>query len=341
MNNSYIIAGPCAAESMQQVLATAEGIARCKTAHPNYTYIYRAGIWKPRTSPDTFQGSGDQGLVWLQAVKRDYQLPVATEVSNAEQVSLAIDAGIDYVWIGARGSANPIAVQTIADAIKTRMHQSQLPIKGIFIKNPVNEDAALWMGNIERLKQTGLPVVAIHRGCNHRPCWQMAYLLRQHYPDLALLMDPSHLSGKADAVEALCMKAQQLGYQGWMIETHIDPSAALSDAQQQISPAVLQTIIERMDNRAYEGSENVDLAWLRSMIDEVDEDLWNSIAKRLDICRQIGRIKKEKNMTIVQLKRYQEIVQKRIAWGQDKGIDSQTITQIMEAIHKESIRVQS
>jgi len=342
MTQTYIIAGPCAAESEQQVLTTAEGISRCRDMHPDHLYIYRAGVWKPRTSPDTFQGVGVEGLKWLQAVRQTYHLAVATEVTTSEQAWQAIAADIDYVWIGARTAANPIAVQTIADGIKKRLLQNAgCSLKGVLIKNPVNEDAALWIGNIARLESVGLPVMAVHRGCDHRPCWQMAYQLLQQRPDIPLIMDPSHLTGQAKAIEQMCKKTAPMAYQGWMIETHCAPGQAQSDASQQITPDELERVLTSVERVSSECRASVDLQWLRCMIDEVDDDLWSALAKRMDICRQIGKWKKEHGMAVVQAARYQEILQQRQKWGEEIGIEADAVTQIMEAIHKESIRIQS
>jgi len=337
MNNSLIIVGPCAAETREQVMETAAGIAQCRDAHARYHYIYRAGIWKPRTSPDSFQGIGAEGLAWLQQVKETFHFDVATEVATIKQVDDALDAGIDYLWIGARTSANPIAVQTIADSLKGKVDR----LKGVLVKNPVNEDAALWIGDIERLKQAGVPVVAVHRGCNHRPCWKMAYQLLKHCPDTPLIIDPSHLTGRADAVAQMCVKALRLGYQGWMIEAHCSPTQALSDASQQITPIELETILSSVERVSRECREGVDLDWRRCMIDEVDDDLWCNLVNRLEICRDIGAWKKKHGMAVVQPARYHELLQRRIQWGQQHGLDAEVVKQIMDAIHKESVRVQS
>jgi len=341
MLSPYIIAGPCAAESVQQLLSTAEGIAHCQSQYPHYTYIFRAGIWKPRTSPDTFQGIGLEGLKWLQEVKSVFHLDVATEVATAEQTNQALSEGVDYLWIGARTAANPIAVQTIADCIvQFRKQLATCNLKGIFIKNPVNEDVALWLGNSVRLEQTGVPVMAVHRGCNHRPCWQMAYQLMAQRSDIPLIMDPSHMSGKASAVKELCLKASQLGYQGWMIETHINPKKALSDAEQQISPSQLANILETLES-CIENVDERELNWLRCMIDEVDDQLWESLNQRMQICRRIGVWKKDRKIPVVQPARFQQIVQKRIEWAKIKDIDPHAVETIMGAIHTESVRVQS
>jgi len=335
MKYPIIIAGPCAAESEQQVLLTAEGIAQCKAQYQDYTYIYRAGIWKPRTSPNTFQGIGLGGLKWLQEVQQRYGMPVAVEVATPDQVEAAVEAGVDYLWIGARTAANPIAVQAIADSIT-----GLVCLKGIMIKNPVNEDADLWIGNIDRLQRAGVPVMAVHRGCNHRPCWAMVYRLVQERKDIPLIMDPSHLSGQASGVSDLCIQAVQMGYQGWMIETHIHPEDALSDARQQITPEALACIVGQLQVAA-EGRQVTELDWLRKMMDEVDDDLWQDMARRMDISKRIGQWKKEHGVPPLQPSRYQQILQRRIEWGEQQGWDRKAVEQIMDAIHTESVRVQS
>ena len=217
------------------MLETARLLKACGTP-----FIFRAGAWKPRTNPDTFQGIGEEALSWLVEVKQTYGVEVATEVVTPDHTREALFAGIDYLWIGARTSANPIAVQAVADTIR---HTKQKP-KGILVKNPVSEDSALWLGDIERLERTGISVVAVHRGCNHQPCWRMAHELRLKRPDIPLLIDPSHMSGDADKIAALLSRAAELGYDGTMIEIHCDPSSALSDAKQQITPTQYQSIPE-------------------------------------------------------------------------------------------------
>mgnify|MGYP002517970033 FL=1 len=203
-----------------------------------FDFIFRAGVWKPRTSPSTFQGVGTEALQWLQEVKQQFGIEIATEVATPAHVKEALQAGIDYLWIGARTSANPIAVQEIADALLTTRSETYRggQLKGIFIKNPVNEDAALWLGNIERLEKTGIPVMAIHRGCAHKPCWAMAHHIRTQRPDIPILLDPSHMSGDATKIPSLMKKIDELQLDGAMIEVHYNPQEALSDAQQQIKP---------------------------------------------------------------------------------------------------------
>ncbi len=331
------ILGPCAAESEEQLLRIAQRISRVSRA---YLTIFRAGIWKPRTSPDTFQGVGDVGLTWLQRVKREYGLPVATEVATPEQVRKALEAGMDYLWLGARTSANPILVQTLTDAIK----EHPQALKGILVKNPVNEDAALWIGNIRRLQTTGLPIFAVHRGCNHRPCWAMAYQLRQEMPEVPLLLDPSHMSGDAARVSGLCRIAAELQYDGLMVEVHDNPQEALSDAKQQITPAELEQIQQQIsDSETIQhpaAQRSNDLLWLRHMMDEVDDALWETIAKRMEVSRRIGAYKKANGIEVVQPDRFEQILTRRLAWAQNKSLTAGTVRQIMEALHAESIRVQ-
>ena len=213
----------------------ASAISNLRFKIEDFKFIFRAGVWKPRTSPSSFQGAGEEALGWLKEVKDTFGIPVATEVATPEHVEAALKAGIDYLWIGARSSATPIVVQSLADSILDLRFKIG-DLKAIFIKNPVNADAALWIGNIERLEKTGLPVMAIHRGCNHQPCWHMAHAVRTARPDIPMLLDPSHLSGDAAQVPVLLQKITELGLNGAMIEVHNKPSEALSDAKQQISP---------------------------------------------------------------------------------------------------------
>ena len=333
----YIV-GPCAAESEEQLLRIADCLSAkrsvlCQRSGLYSKIIFRAGLWKPRTSPDTFQGVGDIGLTWLQRVKETYNLPVATEVSTPEQVVKALEAGIDYLWIGARTSANPILVQSLAQTISNFQ-----TLKGIFVKNPVNEDPALWIGNIRRLQKTDIPVYAIHRGCNHRPCWSMAYELRQALPAIPLLLDPSHLSGDAAKVPELCNIAAELDYDGLMIEVHDHPAEALSDAKQQITPDVFETILQTL--QTIQPSDHQTLSWLRRMMDEIDDELWNTIAKRMEISKQIGAYKKSRNMEVLQPTRFAQILANRLDWAQSHNLSQPAVEQIMNAIHHESIRVQ-
>ena len=305
-------------------------------------FIFRAGVWKPRTRPETFQGVGEPALEWLQEVKRTYGVPVATEVATPEHVEAALKAGIDYLWIGARTSANPLAVQAIADRIKDgvkRLQDAALQVKGLLIKNPVNQDAELWLGNIARLEKTGVPVMAIHRGCGHQPCWSMAHKVRLARPDIPMLLDPSHMSGDAAQVPELLKKVEELGLDGAMIEVHCKPFEALSDAKQQISPDGLMSALKVLNDATKSPNDepsapnDTELNWLRAEIDELDERLWDTIAARMDVSRRIGEWKKAHHVAPLQPERYKEIVD-RI---KDKG---DFALRIWEIIHEESLRHQ-
>ena len=345
INKPIYILGPCAAESREQVLLTA---SQLKDACGEIPFIYRAGAWKPRTSPHTFQGVGEEGLVWLQEVKQRLGLPVATEVATPEHVTKALEAGMDYLWIGARSSANPLAVQAIADAI-VDWELVNGNFKGILIKNPVNADAGLWIGNIERLEKTGVPVIAVHRGCNHQPCWAMVHQVRLARPDIPMLLDPSHMSGEAVKVPELMKKIEELGLDGAMVEVHCDPKSALSDNAQQLTPNqvghTLNPILSRLClvslNSPSDGSE--ELNWLRAEIDELDERLWDTIAARMEVSERIGKWKKAHGVAPLQPERYQQIVEKLKIKNEEvknKSLSTDFMLHIWELIHKESLRKQ-
>ena len=345
INKPIYILGPCAAESREQVLLTA---SQLKDACGEIPFIYRAGAWKPRTSPHTFQGVGEEGLVWLQEVKQRLGLPVATEVATPEHVTKALEAGMDYLWIGARSSANPLAVQAIADAIGD-WELVNGNFKGILIKNPVNADAGLWIGNIERLEKTGVPVIAVHRGCNHQPCWAMAHQVRLARPDIPMLLDPSHMSGEAVKVPELMKKIEELRLDGAMVEVHCDPKSALSDNAQQLTPIqvghTLNPILSRLClvslNSPSDGSE--ELNWLRVEIDELDERLWDTIAARMEVSERIGKWKKAHGVAPLQPERYQQIVEKLKIKNEElknKSLSTDFMQHIWELIHKESLRKQ-
>ena len=307
--------------------------------------IFRAGAWKPRTSPNTFQGVGAEALAWLQEVKAIYHVPVATEVATPEHVELALKAGMDYLWIGARTSASPIAVSAIGSAIEDlRLEIEDFSLKGVLIKNPVNADAALWLGNIERLEKTGVPVMAVHRGCNHQPCWSMAHVVRKARPDIPMLLDPSHMSGNAAKVPALMGKIDELGLDGAMIEVHHKPSEALSDAKQQISPEVLTAALkDRFAERqktANAQRQDTELNWLRAEIDELDETLWATIAARMDVSKRIGEWKKEHGVAPLQPERYREIGERLKAKGESLGLPAEFVTRVWESIHEQSLKEQ-
>ncbi len=307
-------------------------------------FIFRAGVWKPRTSPHTFQGVGEEGLEWLKEVKERFGIAIATEVATPEHVQKALAAGIDYLWIGARSSANPMVVEAIAKAIADR----DAVRKGILIKNPVNEDAKLWIGNIERLEKVGVPVIAVHRGCNHQPCWAMAHKVRLARPDIPMLLDPSHMSGEAAKIPELMQKIEELGLDGAMIEVHCCPEQALSDAKQQITPKETATLLDRLRLTEYRPAtpdriQNTELNWLRAEIDELDEKLWDTIGARMDVSRRIGEWKKAHGIAPLQPERYEEIVERLKAPQPPEGggLRTEFKLALWELIHEESLRQQS
>ena len=323
-----------------------------KAACGEMPFIFRAGVWKPRTSPHTFQGVGEEGLEWLKEVKERFGIAIATEVATPEHVQKALAAGIDYLWIGARSSANPMVVEAIAKAIADRdavrprccktanavgPSQSDCKIKGILIKNPVNEDAGLWLGNIERLEKVGVPVIAVHRGCNHQPCWAMAHKVRLARPDIPLLLDPSHMSGEAAKIPELMQKIEELGLDGAMIEVHCCPEQALSDAKQQVTPKETATLLDR-----YAVGEKTELNWLRAEIDELDEKLWDTIGARMDVSRRIGEWKKAHGIAPLQPERYEMIVERLKAPQPPEGggLRTEFKLALWELIHEESLRQQ-
>ena len=330
-----VIAGPCSAESEEQVMETATQLAN------KGIKIYRAGIWKPRTKPGGFEGVGEIGLPWLQRVKKETGMYVTTEVANVKHVEAALKAGIDILWIGARTTANPFAVQEIADALKG----VDIPI---FIKNPVNPDLELWIGAFERLNMVGIKkLAAIHRGFSsydkkiyrNLPQWHIPIELRRRIPELPIFSDPSHIGGKRELIAPLCQQAMDLGFNGLIVESHCNPDAAWSDSFQQITPDVLDYILNLLVIRK-ETQTTENLNELRRQIDECDNDLIEILSKRMRICREIGTFKKEHNMTILQTHRYNEILDKRGAQGALCGMDADFICHVFEAIHEESVRQQ-
>lgn len=332
---STFILGPCSAESREQVLTTARQIQEAC----GIPFIFRAGVWKPRTSPDTYQGAGEAGLAWLAEVRETFGVPVATEVATPEHVEAAMKAGIDYLWIGARTSASPIAVQKIADAIRPAS------LAGLLIKNPVNADAALWLGNIARLERTGIPVIAVHRGCGHQPCWSIAHAVRLARPDIPMLLDPSHLSGDASQVPTLMTKVSELGLDGAMIEVHCNPSEALSDAKQQISPGGLTAALkDRCAVRPLRcetaNADRLELNWLRAEIDELDDRLWETIAARMDVSRRIGAWKQTHGVPPLQPERAKMISEKLRVKSEKLGLDENWMLRVWDLIHEESLHQQ-
>ena len=304
-------------------------------------HMFRAGVWKPRTKPGGFEGHGEPALQWLKQVREETGMLVTTEVATPAHVELAMKYGIDIMWVGARTSANPFAMQALADALRG----IDIPV---FVKNPVNPDLELWIGALERLNGAGIKkLAAIHRGFTsydktiyrNLPMWQIPIELRRRIPDLAIICDPSHIGGRRDLIAPLCQQAMDLGADGLIIESHCEPDKAWSDAKQQVTPDVLDYILSllviRDDTVTTEG-----ISQLRKQIDELDNQVMDVLAKRMRVCREIGQYKKEHNMTVLQAQRYNEILDKRGAQGTLCGMDSEFIKKIYEAIHEESVRQQ-
>ena len=336
LNHPLVIAGPCSAETEEQVLKIAHELKNSDVS------IFRAGIWKPRTRPGGFEGVGAIGLKWLQKAKAETGLLMAIEVANATHVQLALEHDIDVLWIGARTTVNPFAVQEIADALKNTD-------KIVLVKNPVNPDLALWIGGVERLYNAGIKNLGvIHRGFStyektkyrNIPEWQLAIELQNRFPDLPLICDPSHITGKRDMIQEVSQQALDLNYDGLIIETHIDPDNAWSDAPQQVTPTVLKQIFK--DLRIRKETDNADdynnrLAKHRIDIDEYDTKLLEILGKRMKVADKIGALKKEKNVADLQNKRWNEILGKMILEGEEKGLSEEFILKIFKAIHQESI----
>ena len=339
-----IIAGPCAAESKEQVLMTALRLASMARKDPDEQWVFRAGIWKPRTSPDTFQGVGEEGLAWLLRVKKETGLPVATEVATPEHIRLALAAGIDYLWLGARTTANPILVQSLADTLAEEVKAGAWCT--VLVKNPVNEDWSLWAGNVERIQRAGCPVIAVLRGCNHRPCWGMAHMFRMTYPNIPMLIDPSHMGGDRKKILPLLQKGKELLFDGAMIEVHISPDSALSDSKQQITPTLLGKILRTVGmpyasgELPSEAGTSQALAWYRAQIDEIDDQLWDLIAQRMQVSKMLGIWKHCFEVPCYQPTRYEQMVSDRIAWGEQNKIDAETIKGIYDIIHSASLKKQ-
>ena len=331
----FVIAGPCSAETEEQVMTTARQLAM-KGCHN-----FRAGVWKPRTKPGGFEGHGEIALPWMKQVKEETGMLVATEVATPEHVELCLKYGIDILWIGARTSANPFAMQAIADALQG----VDIPV---FIKNPINPDLELWIGALERINQAGIKRLgAIHRGFSsydkkiyrNMPMWQIPIELRRRIPELPIICDPSHIGGRRELIAPLCQQAMDLGFDGLIVESHCEPDKAWSDAKQQVTPDVLDFILSLLIIRD-EKTTTEGISQLRKQIDELDNDLMELLSKRMRVCREIGHYKKEHNMTVLQPTRYNEILNKRGAQGTLCGMDSDFVKVVFEAVHQESVRQQ-
>ena len=334
-----VIAGPCSAESRDQVLATARALAEIPQVK-----IFRAGIWKPRTRPDGFQGVGNEGLEWLRAVKEETGLLTTVEVARPVHVEEALKSGIDILWIGARTSGNPFSVQEIAEVL----NGVDIPV---MVKNPLNPDLNLWIGALERLSQAGIRrLAAIHRGFypytssrfRHDPMWEVPIELKRHCSELPLICDPSHISGNTTLIPRVSQKALDLAMDGLMIEVHYKPETALTDKSQQLTPGMLRELLTQLVVRQ-PGSDPVlqsMLVELRKQIDELDHEMIRTLDRRMEIVRKIGTFKKEHGMTVLQIKRWMEIIDDRMEMGDRAGLEREFLLQLLQLIHKEAIRIQ-
>jgi chorismate mutase len=335
-----IVSGPCSAETEEQVLSTAREVAKDKRIN-----VLRAGIWKPRTRPGSFEGIGEIGLDWLNKAKAETGLLTATEVANASHVEACLKAGIDILWVGARTTVNPFSVQEVADALKG----VDIPV---LVKNPINPDLGLWQGGLERIASAGITRLgAIHRGFStyektpfrNLPKWDMAIEMMRKFPQIDIINDPSHIAGNRELLPYVCQKAIDLNMEGLMIESHISPSVAWSDAAQQVTPGGLTELLDSLTFRqeSVETADTNKLDSLRKEIDELDDDIFQKIASRMNISDEIGKYKRDNSVTILQVDRWEEIVNKRISLGVAMGLDDNFVKNYLKLIHKESIRRQN
>jgi chorismate mutase len=336
----WVIAGPCSAESAEQMLGTARELV----ASPHVKVIL-AGIWKPRTRPNSFEGIGEAGLQWLAKVKAATGLPTATEVANSEHVELCLKHGVDILWVGARTTVSPFAVQEIAEAVKG----VDIPV---LVKNPINAELGLWVGAIERLHAVGVrKLAAIHRGFStyvemefrNDPKWQIPIELKRLWPDLPLICDPSHISGNRQFIEPVSQMALDIGIHGLMIEAHIDPDRALSDAKQQVTPADLCRMLDRLrvrDRPITDRDVKQKISRLRAEISHIDAKLLQDLAERMKWVAEIGRLKQEHNIPVLQLERWENLLEKHLAQGKRLGLDEDFIKDLFELIHTQAVKQQ-
>ena len=330
-----IIAGPCSAETEEQVMSTATDLAKAGIK------IFRAGIWKPRTKPGGFEGIGEEGLVWLERVQKETGMLVATEVATRQHVEAALKHGVDVLWIGARTSANPFAMQEIADTLKG----VDVPV---LVKNPVNPDLELWIGAMQRLHNAGITRIgAIHRGFSaygkhlyrNMPQWHIPIEFRRRLPNMTIFCDPSHIGGKRELVAPLSQQAMDLGFDGLIIESHCDPDCAWSDKSQQVNPEVLNFILNTLVVRdTTQTTESLTL--LRQQIDQIDGEIIEALAKRMRVSREIGQYKKEHSMPVLQTGRYDDVLNTRARNAEEMGMSGDFMKTVYQAIHEESVRQQ-
>ncbi len=331
-----VIAGPCSAETEEQTLDAARALSSIGVK------IFRAGIWKPRTMPGGFEGVGDRGLPWLQTVKRETGMLVATEVATIDHVKAALDADIDILWMGARTSTNPFAMQEIADMLRGHNEVT------VLVKNPLNPDLDLWLGALQRIMGAGITRIgAVHRGFSsagehiyrNNPQWHIPFELRRLAPGMTILCDPSHIGGKRKYVESLSQIALDTGFDGLMIESHCHPDQALSDSAQQVTPQDLGAILRRLVVRSGAPIED-ELDLLRQQIDDCDHELLAVLARRMSVSREIGRFKRAHNLRVVQPQRYQDMIAARLDEAEQLGLQTDFTQRVMQAIHEESVRQQ-
>ena len=339
-SNPLIISGPCSAETFDQLYET------CKQLKSHGINIMRAGVWKPRTRPGTFEGNGEEALKWISDIKKELDVQFTVEVANTNHIDLALKYGIDILWIGARTTVNPFSVQEIADAIKG----TETPV---LVKNPINPDLSLWMGALERINKVGIKKMgAIHRGFSmtgnskyrYVPLWNIAIDLKSNIPNLPVICDPSHICGNRDMIFETSQKALDLGYDGLIIESHIDPDKAWSDAKQQITPDTLSKMkkdLKIKNNKEKDKSYQHLLNEIRENIDNVDKEIIDIISKRINLIEKIGEFKKEQDITTFQVDRWNEIFKSRIEWALEKGLEKDFIEDLYKVIHLGSINVQN
>ena len=341
LSQPLLIAGPCSAESEIQVMETANALAK-----EGKVKVFRAGIWKPRSRPGSFEGAGEVGLKWLQKVKRETGLLVTTEVATAMHAQKAIEYGIDMVWVGARTTANPFSVDQLVAVLK----DANIPV---LVKNPVTPDLELWIGAIERFYRAGITkLAAVHRGfypyersrLRNIPKWELAIDLKSRFPNLPVICDPSHIAGLAGLIHEIAQHALDLSFDGLMVEVHPNPSVALSDAKQQLTPTEFSDLINALKFHDISSTSDdfVDfLAQTRNKIDSIDQQIIELLANRMRLVEQIGEYKRDRNVTIFQLRRWESILQSRIECGKKLGLDEEYVKSLLQLVHKESIKKQA
>ena len=340
-NGQVIISGPCSAESQQQVMDIAKSLSE-----KNICTIFRSGIWKPRTRPNAFEGIGEIGLTWLKEVKETYNLPVATEVAKTSHVEACLKNDIDFIWIGARTTASPFAMQELADALKG----VDIPV---LVKNPVNAELALWIGGLERLEKAGInKLAAIHRGFSglensiyrNLPMWHMPMELKRLHPEIPVICDPSHICGTREYIDKISQYALDLNFDGLMIETHTIPEKALSDAKQQVTPTRLDEILKNLISKQESSSSQTfesQLEYFRAKIDRVDDELIQILKSRREISKQIGELKMAEKVTVFQQGRLEELMNLRINRAESQGVSREFIENIFQLIHSDSVNIQT